>query len=68
MSELNFQIEGMHCGACVNRVTKALNAVPGAQVEEVRVGAARIRTDDQAPADQYLAAIKKAGFDAHLVQ
>ena len=62
-----FQIEGMHCGACVQRVTRALNQVPGTQVDEVRVGAARLRTDAGAP-DAHLAAIHKAGFEAHLVE
>jgi len=65
--ELSFQIEGMHCGACVQRVTRALNQVPGTQVEEVRVGAARLRADASAP-DAYVAAIRKAGFEAHLVE
>lgn len=64
--ELYFQIEGMHCGACVQRVTHALNQVPGTEVEEVRVGAARLRADASAP-DAYVAAIRKAGFEAHLV-
>jgi copper chaperone CopZ len=65
--ELTFQIEGMHCGACVQRVTRALNQVPGTQVDEVRVGAARVRADASVP-DAYLAAIHKAGFEAHLVE
>jgi copper chaperone CopZ len=66
MAELFFQIDGMHCGACVQRVTRALNQVPGTQVDEVRVGAARLHSD--APqSDVYLAAIRKAGFEAHLV-
>jgi len=65
--ELTFQIDGMHCGACVQRVTRALNQVPGTQVDEVRVGAARIHADTQAPV-AYLAAIRKAGFEAHLVE
>jgi copper chaperone len=64
-NEFSFQIEGMHCGACVQRVTRALNAVPGTQVEAVRVGAARVHSDETA-ADPYLAAIRKAGFEAHL--
>ena len=64
-NEFSFQIEGMHCGACVQRVTKALNAVPGTQVEAVRVGAARVRSDQPA-ADTYLTAIRKVGFEAHL--
>ncbi len=40
----SYRIGGMHCGACVNRVVKALREVPG--VEEVTVdletGEARI--------------------------
>jgi copper chaperone CopZ len=64
--EFTFQIEGMHCGACVQRVTRALNQVPGTQVDEVSVGAARVHTDAQMP-DAYLTAIRKAGFEAQLV-
>jgi copper chaperone CopZ len=66
MTVMSFQIDGMHCGACVQRVTRALSQVPGTQVDEVRVGAARLHGDDPAP-DPYLAAIRKAGFEAHLV-
>jgi copper chaperone CopZ len=65
--EFTFHIDGMHCGACVQRVTRALNQVPGTQVDEVRVGAARLHADASAP-DAYLAAIRKAGFEAHLVE
>jgi copper chaperone len=68
--ELTFQIDGMHCGSCVQRVTRALNQVPGTQVDEVRVGAARIHADAEAP-DAYVAyigAIRKAGYEAHLVE
>jgi copper chaperone len=64
--ELTFQIDGMHCGACVQRVTRALHQVPGTQVNEVRVGAARVHADALSP-DAYLAAIRKAGFESHLV-
>jgi copper chaperone len=67
MQELSFHIDGMHCGACVQRVTRALNQVPGTHVDEVRVGAARLQADASAP-DAYLAAIRKAGFEAHLVE
>jgi copper chaperone len=67
LQELTFQIEGMHCGACVQRVTRALNQVPGTQVDEVRVGAARLHAGAESP-DAYLAAIGRAGFEAHLVE
>ena len=66
-TELQFQIDGMHCGACVQRVTRVLNQVPGTHVDEVRVGAARLHAGAATP-ETYLAAIRKAGFEAHLVE
>jgi copper chaperone CopZ len=57
----------MHCGACVKRVTQALNAVEGIVVNEVRVGAARLTSSQNpAPIDLALAALAKAGYTAHL--
>jgi len=66
MSEFTLRIDGMHCGACVRRVGQAL-ASEGLNVKEVRVGAARIQSDQgPAPVDRALAAIQKAGYIAHL--
>jgi copper chaperone CopZ len=62
MSEITLNVEGMHCGACVRRVTQALERIPGAQVREVRIGAARVKADDAA---QAVAALAKAGYTAH---
>jgi copper chaperone len=67
MAELTFQIDGMHCGACVQRVTRALNQVAGTQVQEVRVGAARVQSTTPDP-EPYLNAVRKIGFEAHLVE
>ncbi len=58
------RIENMHCGGCVNRVTKALNTIPGTRVESVQVGAARIETK-AAPA-VVLETLQKAGYPAHI--
>ena len=57
------RIDNMHCGACVRRVTAALNAVPGTRVEQVEVGMARV--DSSASDEALLAAVSKAGFPAH---
>lgn len=62
MSEVTLNIDGMHCGACVRRVTQTLERIPGAEVMEVRIGAARVKTDDPA---QAVAALAKAGYTAH---
>ena len=66
MSEFTLRIDGMHCGACVRRVTQAL-ATEGLNIKEVRLGAARIESDqDPVPIDRALAVIQKAGYSAHL--
>ena len=65
MSEFTLTIEGMHCGACVRRVTQALGRVSGTTVEEVRVGAARVQAEEAAP---LIAALAKAGYPAHAEQ
>lgn len=66
MAEFILRIDGMHCGACVRRVSQAL-ASEGLDVKEVRLGAARIESDqDPAPVDRALAVIQKAGYSAHL--
>jgi|HubBroStandDraft_2_1064218.scaffolds.fasta_scaffold3553692_1 copper chaperone CopZ len=54
-------IEGMHCGACVRRVEKALAGVEGARVEKVDIGSAVVAVDsthEQAVLD----AVRKAGY------
>ena len=69
MAEFTLRIDGMHCGSCVRRVSQALASTPGVEVNEVRVGAARITsTADPAALDQALAVLAKAGFAAHLEQ
>ncbi len=66
MAELTLKIDGMHCGSCVQRVSRALAATPGVTVKEVRVGAARLETADGV--DVAIAAIAKAGYKAHAEQ
>jgi copper chaperone len=66
MSEFTLRIDGMHCGSCVRRVSQALSQTAGLTVKEVRVGAARLESDQQpAPFDQAIAALARAGFTAH---
>ncbi|HKD76409.1 MAG TPA: heavy-metal-associated domain-containing protein [Ktedonobacterales bacterium] len=69
MSSVTLRIDGMHCGACVRRVTQALQQVEGTEVKEVRVGAARVEVEDSAAAESALiASLAKAGYAAHLEQ
>jgi copper chaperone len=69
MAKIELVIEGMHCGACVRRAGQALGALEGVTVEEVRVGAARIHTTDEAADGQAataaaIAALAKVGYTA----
>jgi copper chaperone len=69
MAEFTLRIDGMHCGSCVRRVSQALASTEGIQVNEVRVGAARLSSDqDPPPVELALAALAKAGYTAHLDQ
>jgi copper chaperone/Cu+-exporting ATPase len=62
MATLTLRIDNMHCGACIRRVTQALNALPGTHAQEVRVGSARISTTS-APEDVQ-SALTAAGYPA----
>jgi copper chaperone CopZ len=62
MSTLTLRIDNMHCGSCIRRVTQTLNALPGTQAEEVRVGSARIHTS--AAPEQIQQALTAAGYPA----
>jgi copper chaperone CopZ len=65
--EITLRIDGMHCGSCIRRVTQALQRVEGTEVEEVRLGAARVRVQDEAAAEPaLLASVTRAGFSGQV--
>jgi copper chaperone len=65
MAEIQLRIEGMHCGACIRRVTQALQTLPGSKVESVRLGAARVQAKgDLVTPKALIDAIEKIGFKA----
>ena len=67
MPEFTLRIDNMHCGSCVRRVSQALASVEGADVNEVRIGAARMTSDkNPAPVDLAVAALAKDGYPARL--
>lgn len=66
MREVRLKIEGMHCGACVKRVTMSLEKL-GAKIEEVEVGSARLKADDSVTDSAMLAALQKSGYSASVV-
>jgi copper chaperone CopZ len=67
MAVFTLKIDGMHCGACVRRVTQALSSVEGVAVNEVSVGSAQFTSSlEPPPVDLAVAALAKAGFAARL--
>ncbi len=54
-------IEGMHCDACVRRVTAALAGVAGVRVHRVEIGRAEVLAEP-ATHGRIQAAIEDAGF------
>jgi copper chaperone len=65
-NKLNLSIEGMHCAACVRRVTNALTGLEGVHVESVEVGSAKVAFDKaRVSPDQVVAAVDGIGFTAH---
>jgi len=66
MAEFTLRIDGMHCGACVRRVSQALAQTQGLEVKEVQIGAARLDSaEEPAPLDRAIAALAAAGYKAH---
>ncbi len=67
MAEFTLRIDGMCCGACVRRVGDSLAATPGLVVEQVGLGAARVRSNEEPPPlNLAIAAIARAGYMAYL--
>ena len=66
MREVMLRIENMHCGACVRRVTQALEDVDGVKVGEVRIGAARVQAPDDVRESALVRAVERAGYSAFI--
>ena len=67
MQRLDLSITGMGCGACVRKVTAALQSVPGVSVERAAVGSATITCDPAGGAGEAaVRALAEAGYGATL--
>lgn len=64
MREVTLRIDNMHCGACVRRVTQALENLGGVRIDAIRIGAARIYAADDSSIPSIVSAIEKAGYPA----
>jgi len=63
--ETDLVIEGMSCAACVGRVARALEAVPGVTSAQVNLATERASVAGAASLSALLAAVEEAGYAAH---
>jgi len=71
LTEAALLIDGMHCKKCVEKVDKAIRAVPGVEMAQVNLeaGNAVVKFDPKATNPQSLAnAVSKAGYTAKLAE
>ncbi|WP_304351211.1 heavy metal translocating P-type ATPase [Comamonas testosteroni] len=66
---VDLQVGGMTCASCVGRVERALKKVPGVQSAVVNLATERASVQLQGSVDvsRLIAAIEKAGYEAHAV-
>lgn len=63
MTQKKIEIEGMHCNACVRRVTLALTKLDGVDVQAVAIGSAQVQLDEaKISPREVAAAIEAIGF------
>ncbi len=66
METLELTIDGMTCGHCVTAVRSALSGVNGVEVEDVTIGAARVRFDPGVvEPNQIVEAVEEEGYQAY---
>ncbi len=65
---LDLAVEGMTCAACAGRIEKTLNRVPGVAASvNFATEKARVTFSAEVSADTLIGAVRKAGYDAHVL-
>ncbi|WP_174802429.1 heavy metal translocating P-type ATPase [Martelella limonii] len=67
MTTLELGISGMSCASCVGNVERALMRVPGVAEAHVNLASERATVRTSASASALVAAVEKAGYEAHPV-
>ena len=66
MDTIDLTIEGMTCEHCLRAVRKRLGETPGVEIDDVRIGSARIRLDAATTSlDEVEEAIADEGYTAY---
>jgi P-type Cu+ transporter len=67
MSVVELSVDGMTCASCANRIEKKLNKIDGVTATvNFATEKARVEFGDDVTADQLLAIVEDAGYQAHL--
>ena len=64
MSTIQLKVQDMTCEACIQHVTKALNAVPGVTAVEVDLKEGKASVTGTATPDALATALNEAGYPA----
>lgn len=67
MSVVELSVDGMTCASCANRIEKKLNKIDGVTATvNFATEKARVEFGDDVTADQLVATVEEAGYQAHL--
>jgi copper chaperone len=68
MNTVNLEVQGMSCGGCVQRVTKALQPLQGVSGVDVDLSKGRVSVSGDFPqgSDMLVSALMAAGYSAKL--
>jgi copper chaperone len=68
MNTIDLDVQGMTCGACVQRVTTALMPIDGVQdvVVDLKAGRVRVTADSNVAPSQLVAALSARRYDSQV--
>jgi Cu2+-exporting ATPase len=68
LRQTDLSVPGVHCGACIQQVERALNALPGVEAARVNLSSKRatVRWADAGTPPPLIEALQAIGYDAHL--
>jgi len=68
LRQTDLSVPAIHCGACIQKIEKALSALPGVEQARVNLSTRRVtlRWQSSAAPPPFIEALRRIGYDAHL--